>query len=261
MRVVDRSLIVSLFVLIAAPAMLSAQSADIDKIKTLTTARERYYNLRTLGLSEVKAAIQPNWDVLLEGTNAAPSAKTTLNSLHFWISIDAADQMRLSHDAKAIPANQVEGVEKIFKGINESVSGFFSTWSIFLLTSPFPAPGSDYTVARLPNGFRFSQKQGEFDVTIDTDNEFAITEIRVVSVNRISSLKPTLEKTSAGLVLKGYAASSRGSDGAETTVQASLEYEMVSGLQLLHKVKVDAVYQGAPAKLEWAFADYQVKMR
>src|SRR5689334_15715436 len=112
MRVVDRRWIVSLSVLIAAPAMLSAQSADLDKTKTLTTARERYYNLRTLGLSEVKAAIQPNWDVLLEGTNAAPSAKTTLNSLHFWISIDAAGQMRLSHDAKAIPANQVAGVEK-----------------------------------------------------------------------------------------------------------------------------------------------------
>ncbi len=239
----------------------AAQTNDIDKGKTLQTARERYYNLRTLGLSDVRVAIQPNWDLLLEGTNPAPSARTLLNHLHFWISIDDADKLQLSHDGKAIPTDQLEAVEKIFKGVNSSVSGFFRTWSIFLLSTPFPAPGSDYAVERRADGFRFLQNQNDLDVTIDTDNEFAITEIRVVAVDRTSSLKPILEKTPAGLVLKGYTASSQRPDGSNTTVQAALEYETVSGLRMLHKVNLDTVFQGASTKFEWVFADYQVKLR
>jgi hypothetical protein len=240
------------------PLLAMAQGADLDKAKTLQAARERYYNLRTLGLSEVQAAIQPNWDVLLDGTNAAPSARTLLQNLHFWISIDAAGKLQLTHDAKALPPDQVEGVEKIFKGMNSSVAGFFRTWSIFMLTSPFPATDSDFNFERRSNGFRFSQRQNDLDVAIETDSEFTITEIRVVAADRTSSLKPVLEKTPAGLMLKGYTASSRGSDGSNTTVQASLEYELVSGLQLLHKVKLDTNFHGAAAKFEWAFADYRV---
>jgi len=242
-------------------AVCDAQAVDIDKAKTLLTARERYYNLRTLGLSDVRVAIQPNWDLLLEGTNPAPSAKTLLNNLHFWISIDAADKLQLSHDAKAVPVDQLDAIEKIFKGMNSSVTGFFRTWSIFLLSSPFPMPGSDYAVERRANGFRFLQRQGDLDVAIDTDNEFAITEIGAVAVDRTSSLKPILEKTPAGLVLKGYTASSQRPDGSNTTVQASLEYETVSGLRMLHKVNLDMVFQGASAKFEWVFTDYQIKLR
>ena len=242
-------------------AVGEAQTSDIDKAKTLLAAREHYYNLRALGLSDVHVAIQPNWDLLLEGTNPAPNARTLLNNLHFWISIDAADKLQLSHDAKAVPVDQLEAVEKIFKGMNSSVTGFFRTWSIFLLSSPFPAPGSDYAVERRPNGFRFLQRQNDLDVVIDTDNEFAITEIRAVAVDRASSLKPVLEKTAAGLVLKGYTASSQRPDGSNTTVQAVLEYETVSGLRMLHKVNLDTIFQGASTKFEWVFTDYQVKLR
>src|ERR1051326_2684983 len=242
-------------------AVCDAQAIGIDKAKTLQTARERYYNLRTLGLSDLRVTIQPNWDLLLEGTNPAPSARTLLNNLHFWISIDAADKLQLSHDGKAVPVDQVEAVEKIFKGVNSSVTGFFRTWSIFLLSSPFPVPGSDYAVERRANGFRFLQKQNELEVTIDTDDEFAISEIRAVAVDRTSSLKPILEKTPAGLVLKGYSASSQRADGTRTTIQAALEYETVSGLRMLHKVNLDTSFQGDSAKFEWVFTDYQVKLR
>jgi len=261
-RVVARILVRAVCsILVGASPALAIAQADIDKGKTLLAARSRYYNLRTAGLSEVRAAIQPNWDVLLEGANTAPSARAVLNNLHFWISIDAAGNFQLSHDGKAVPADQVAGVENIFKGVNLSVTSFFRTWSLFVITSPFPAPGSDYAIERLANGFRFSQRQNDLDVTMDTDNEFAVTEIRVVAADRTSSLKPVLEKTPAGLVLTGYTASARRADGTVTTVQASLEYGTVSGLRLLNKVNLDTVFQGATAKFEWVFSDYQVKMR
>jgi hypothetical protein len=244
----------------AAPVFGSAQNTE-DKAKTLTAARARYYNLRRLGLLDVHAALQPNWDVLLAGTSAAEKAKTTLNNLRFWISIDATGQFRLSHDAKSLQANQVDYVEKIFKDVNTSVGGFFRTWSIFLLGSPFPDTETNCAIDRLASGYRFSQRQGELDVAIETDNEFAIIEIRVTGADRTSSLKPVLENTLTGLILRGYSASSHRTDGVYTNVTAELEYETVDGLNLLHKVNLNTISQGSSANFEWSFSDYQIKKR
>ena len=248
-------------ILLAAGSGCPAQSQSLDQRATLVTARERYYNLRKLGLSDIHAAIQPNWDVLLAGSGAATSAKTTLNNLHFWITIDAAGQFMLSHDAKALQPNQVSYAETIFKDVNASVTGFFRTWSIFLLSSPFPEPGTNCAIDRLANGYRFAQRQDDLDVVIETDNDFAITEIRVSAPDRTSSLKPILEKTPTGYMLKGYSASSQATNGSYTSIRATLEYQTVNGLSLLHKVSLNTVFQGAPANFEWVFSDYQIKPR
>jgi len=247
--------------IVAAPGILMAQSADLNKTKTLLDARSKYYNLRTLGMSEVRATIQPNWDMLLAGTDAAAGTKPLLEHLHFWISIDGEGKLRLDHDGKAVPADKLDGIEQIFRGMNSTVTGFFRTWSIFSLTSPFPQPGSDYSVSRMPDGYRFSQRQDQLDVAIDTDNEFAIREIKVVAFDRTSSLKPDLEKTPAGFMLRGYQASSVRADGNRTTVLAALEYGTVGGLRVLQKVNLDTVFQGASTKFEWSFSDYAIKMR
>jgi hypothetical protein len=243
-----------------APLLLMAQKPEIDKARILIQARDKYYNLRKSGMADVRASMQPDWDELLAGTNGAAS-KPLLENLHFWISIDAEDKFQLHHDAKAVPVDKVDGVKQIFSGVNSSVTGFFRTWSIFLLTSPFPQPGSDYSLDKLANGYRFSQRQDQLDVAIDTDNDFAITEIKVVAADLKSSLKPDFEKTPAGFVLKGYSASSVKPDGNTTTVVASLDYQTVDGLRVLQKVDLDTVFQGSSTKFGWTFSDYAIKRR
>jgi hypothetical protein len=122
--------------------------------------------------------------------------------------------------------------------------------------------GSDYTIQKRANEYQFSQRQGELYVEVITGIDFRITEIRVSGSELTASLRPVLEKTANGFLLKGYTANSQRLSGARsTTVKALLEYEKVSGLQLLHKVSLDTAYQGVPAKIEWLFTDYQVKVR
>ena len=89
-----------------------------------------------------------------------------------------------------------------------------------------------------------------------------INEIKVSGRDFNASLKPVLEKTGKGFMLKGYTATYQSLTGTRNTlVKALLEYEELSGLQLLHKVNLDTVFEGRPAQVEWLFTDYQVKVR
>jgi hypothetical protein len=251
-------------VLGCVPDRLAAQSSEVEKANILSAARQKYYNLKQAGLIEFQANIRPNWEVLLPDTDGKSSARTLLNGLHFSFSIDREGKLRLDHHTYLVPPNQrlADDVDKIFKRMDDSVSSFFGTWSIFSLTSPFPHVGSDYTIQKRANEYQFSQRQDELYVEVITGIDFKITEIRVSGSELTASLRPVLEKTANGFLLKGYTANSRRLSGARgTTVKALLEYEKVSGLQLLHRVSFDTVFEGIPAKIEWLFTDYQVKVR
>ena len=146
--------------------------------------------------------------------------------------------------------------------MDEAVSSFFGTWSIFMLTSPFPEIGSDYEVKEAAQNYYFSHKETGLDVLTITDRDFMINEIKVSGRDLNASLKPVLEKTGKGFMLKGYTATYQSLTGTRNTlVKALLEYEELSGLQLLHKVNLDTVFEGRPAQVEWLFTDYQVKVR
>lgn len=251
------------FVLACAPVAPAGQ-ATVEKAKTLVAARGRYYNLRKSGLLEIQGRIQTNWDLLLSGSDVKLNTRALLNALPFSFFIDSESQLHLEHGNNKTSANQTAGdeLESLLNGMDASVSSFFSTWSIFLLTSPFPDVGSNYELEKRPDGYKFSQRQGTLEVTIEADNDFAINEIRVSGPELTASLKPVFEKTANGLLLKGYFATSRRRSGArESRVEAKLDYETLSGLHILYKATLDTTFQGTPTTIEWTFTDCQVKVR
>ena len=241
-----------------------AQNLEAEKTQTLKAARQGYYNLKRAGLVEFSANIQPNWDSLLPEVKNRSKGRELLDSLRFSLSVDSQSKLRMDHYAEIVPSDQklAEFVDRIFKGMDESVSSFFGTWSIFSLTSPFPDVGSDYAISESAGRYIFTQRQSNLDVMVSTDNDFMVTEIRASGPELTASLNPVLEKTANGFLLKGYIARSELLSGArKTTVKASLEYAEVNGLKMLHKVSLDTVFQGEPAKVEWLFSNYQVKVR
>jgi hypothetical protein len=141
-----------------------------------------------------------------------------------------------------------------------AVKNFFGVWSIFMLTSPFPALESECQVNETPTQYLFSHKEGNLEVVTTTDKDFMVIEISVTAPGYNASLKPVFEKTSKGFILKGYV--SRAQTGPRvTSLKTILEYEELNGVQMLHKVSVDALYDGIPAQMEWLFTDYQIKVR
>ncbi|MDQ2922538.1 MAG: hypothetical protein M3R52_13120 [Acidobacteriota bacterium] len=251
--------------LICAGAISGAYAApQAERKQILSRARETYYNLRRSGLIEFQSNITPNWELLLTGVESNPGAMKLLRALHFSMSIDSDSKLRMDHHADITPPDQksIASVDKIFKGMDEAVSRFVATWSVFTLTSPFPAIESDYEVKTTPDQYQFSHKEGAIDVLTITDKDFMIIEIKVSGGDFKASLKPVLEKTEKGFILRGYAANYETASGARNTqVKVRLEYQEVSGLQLPSKVSVDTVYEGRPAQFEWLFTEYQVKVR
>ena len=251
-------LIVPLACSVAYP---SAQT--VDKRQLLRNARQKYYNLKRAGLVEFESNVQPNWDVVLGAQTNAATVKL-LNAIHFSMVIDSQSTFRMFHRTDDYAANQKAAgtLDPIYQGIYDAVSRFISTWSIFMLTSPFPDPDSECEIEQTADQVRFSRKEQNNQVTTVTNKDFSVVEITVVGEGFTASLKPVLENTTTGYILKGYTGDYRTPSGArETLLKVSVDYQEINGLQLPRKVYVETVYEKNPAQLEWLFTDYQVKVR
>jgi hypothetical protein len=237
------------------------QINDAGKKQLLNQARQKYYNLKRAGLVEFQSRLYPNWRVVL-GDAATENSIKLLNALQFSVSVDAASRFRLDHRTDGAPNERTaRAFEAICKDMDESTARFFATWSVFMLTAPFPDATSDYEVEQIGDHFRFSQTDNAIRTVTVTDKDFMITDMAVSGQGFTASLKPVLEKTADGYVLSGYSGDYQAlSNGRKTLLTVSLDYEQVSGLRLPHRVKFDTIYDGKPAQLEWLLTDYKVKV-
>ena len=243
--------------------------ADKGRKELIQRARGSYYSLRGLGLVSYESSITPNWKVTLKDQikaepSSAEASLKLLNGLHFAMTLDADGNVKVTHKTDVVPPNQqvADGFNQIYGGMEQAVSGLFTTWSVFMLTSPFPEVESDYKLEETADEYRLSYKDGEADVTTLMTKELVITEIAVRTSAFSSSIKPTLIKTKQGFVLTGYEGNYEPKSGPGTThINAQFDYQDVNGLQLPQKVNLDAVYDGTPNQMELTFADYQVKQR
>ncbi len=244
-----------------------AAQADKDKKAIVKRARDGYYSLRKLGLVKFEASITPNWEVTLKDQiksdpSSAQASLKLLNGLHFAMDLGADGNVKVTHHTDVAPANEqmAASFDQIYGGMEQAVSGFFASWSIFMLTSPFPEVESEYKLEEIGGEYRLSYKEGNTDIVTSMTRDLAITEIKVSTSAFTSSLKPILTKGPHGFVLSGYDGNYVPTSGSGTVqLKAQIDYQEVEGLQLLHTVSLDSVYDGSPNQMELTFADYQVK--
>ena len=251
----------TLMTVVCALANAGPQSSAVEKKQILASAREKYYNLRRAGLIEFEASISPNWQVVADFRSNTDALKV-LEGMNLAISIDSESKLRMDRRTDLIPATEKSSdyMKKIFDDMDQAVSRFISTWSVFMLTSPFSPADSSYEINESADRYQFSRQEGATNVVTLTDRGFRINEIRVTGENFKASLKPLLKESPDGLILNGYAADYE-TGSRHTRVEARLEYQLVRGLQLPRKVNVNTVYEGKSAQIEWLFSDYKVKVR
>jgi hypothetical protein len=246
---------------------LQAPPASQDRKEVLHKARMAYYSLRGLGLLEFQSSITPTWEVTLaqEIRNDPASAQAgikTLNGLHFAMTLDEQGKVKVAHRSDAPPPNEkaAAAFNQIYSGMDQAVSGFFETWSMFMLTSPFPETNSDYQVEDLGTEYRLSYKDGSADVVTIMNKDLMITELQVTSPEFFSSIRPQLSRRGGGFILDGYDADYRPTSGQGVVkLNVKLDYQDVNGLQLPRRLNMDSVYDGNPNQMELVFSDYQVK--
>jgi len=261
-----------LFVLtVAATAQTKAPAKPANtssaNSKVMDQARHAYYSLRGVGLDEFQSTIKPNWEVVLKdelkaNPEGGQAALKMLNGLHFAMLLDKAGKVTVTHRADVEPVNaqQREGFNQIFSGMEQAVSGFFATWSLFMLNSPFPEAGVDYQLDDLGSQWRLSYKDGTGDVVTLMSKDLVISEVKVTTPEFVSSVRPTFNRTGIGFVLTGYAADYKPTSGPGVVkLDVKIDHQKIEGAQLPVSLIADSVLDGAPTHIELGFSEYQVK--
>lgn len=262
-----RKLCLPLLIVCSLAAMAQSQTPVANSRKVIEDARHAYYGLRAAGLDEFRATVKPNWEVVLKDQMkadpaAAQAGLKLLNGLHFSMLLDRSDKVTVTHHADTAPANeqQRQGFDQIYSGMDQAISGFFATWELFMLNSPFPSPDGDYKLEDLGTQYRLSYKDGSSDVVTVMGKNLIITDIKVDSAEFSSSVRPRFVHTAKGFVLTGYDADYKPTSGPGVVkLNLKIAHEPVSGLQLPVGLVMDSVMDGAPTHMELAFSEHEVK--
>ena len=249
---------------------LAYGAGNVDKQEIVTRARQSYYSLRNRGLVEFTVSVQPNWrlvlkDQLAADPVAAEKALTMLNGIHFLVALGPDGAVKITHREDVAPINEeaAKGFQQIFSGMEQAMSGFFDSWTPFMLTSPFPEVAGEYSLEEVANEYHLSYKDGNAAIaTTMSQKDLVISDIKVDSPEFKSVLKPKFTTNAQGFLLSGYEATYQGAGGgAAVQLNVRIENQLANGLQLPHKLNLDGSYQGTPFQMELTFSNYQVKKR
>lgn len=254
--------------LLLACGLAAAQSPvpAAESKKVVEKARQAYYNLRAAGLDEFSATIKPNWSLVLKDQLKADPASgqaavKLLNGLHFSMLLDKGGKVTVTHHSDTEPANdqQRQGFDQIYSGMDQAITGFFTTWSVFMLSPPLPAADSVYQLEDLGVQYRISYKDGDSDVVTTMGKDLIITEVKVNSAEFTSSVRPQLTRSAKGFVLSGYSADYKPTSGkGAVKLDLKIENQPVNGLQLPANLVLDSVLDGEPTHMELALSEHQV---
>lgn len=256
-------------VLLMAVPTIAADRAD--KREIIKQARAAYYSLREKGLDTFSSSATVNWEVVLgpikTGDDVAQraSAMKLLTGLYFGVSMDSRGKVTVTHRADTPAPNEAsqKGYDQIFSGMDQVLTGFYDTYSPFMVTSPFPAVEGEYTVEDIDIGYRVSYKENvTTSVVTRMTKTFAIIDTTVVTPEFDSVIKPTFTTTEQGYVMTGYNGYYKPKTGPGTVLlDGTMEQQMVDGLRMMKKLRFDSSVDGVKNQTEVVFADYIVKKK
>jgi len=250
---------------VALSSLASAQ-APPDQRSLLSQARQSYYGLHNEGLTAFQCTIKPDWNALLadqrkQDPAATDQAVATLSQLLFTVSLSKDGKVTFTHnDLTGQSQQMMAALAQIYGGMEQMTSGFFDTWTMFVLSPPFPGLASEYRMEAVGPQYRLSyREQPSADVVTIMDHDFAISDLRVTTPEFFSTIQPSFTKTAKGLLLNGYEAHYKSNKAEETTnLKVRIGYQEVERVQMLSKLDLSGTYGGAPFAVLLTFSNCQV---
>lgn len=241
----------------------SAQNA-VDKRSIISQARRAYYSLHSQGLVEFQCNVTPNWANVLqaerkENPAAADAALKILNQLHFIAHLGSDGRVKVTHNEVSVQSQQaMEGLKQVYEGMEQMTSGFFDTWTTFMLSAPFPKASSEFQLTEVESDYQLAYKEGTADVVTTMGRDFAISSIRITKSSFDATIRPRFTKTAKGFVLSSYDANYQSNSPEETTrLKVSIDYQEVEGLQLARNVNLSGRYGSQDVAVQFSFSDCQ----
>ncbi len=221
--------------------------------EVLSRARAAYYSLAKKGFTGFNAAVEPNWEVIL-GNTATPASLKIFRAVQFSMAVDANGAVTLTHEvgADAAKADLQPTVNRIHADVQRLVAGFFNTWRLFVLTSPFPE--TEIQVENSGSQHKLSYTSQSNAVTIAMNADLTITEWIFVGPSVKRTVKPKFQKTADGLLLSGYKGTFEPlGDGIKTILDFHIEYQDLNGMKVPYKVRLGGMHGSEPVEAELVF--------
>ena len=242
----------SLLTILTLTASVDGGDHRVAQQGVIGQARSAYYNLTSKGFKGFTAALEPNWEVIL-GNTATPENLKVFRAVRFSMAVDANGAVTIRQEAHVVKPNLQPIVNKIQYDLERLIAGFFNTWRIFMVNSPFPET-DQIKIENPGNEYRLSYNMQAGEVMIMMTRDFLITEWNLSSPTAKRTVKPQFQKTVDGFLLTGY----RGvfeplNPGIKTTLDFNIEYQDVGGMKLPHIVRFSGMHGTEPVEAELVF--------
>ncbi|MDR3685070.1 MAG: hypothetical protein P4L11_15180 [Geothrix sp.] len=227
----------------ALPPALRAQPAPVanpDPKGLLGRAHAAYYNLSARGFKQYRFQANPDWAYLLGDlakTNPAAfsSAMAIFAKVRFDVVVDVNGTAKVSHNNVETPNEQARaGMNQVYDGMDQMLTGFFQTWHPFMLQTPFSSPGRALNLEESGDRIRVRWVEEEnVKVDILMDRTYAVTEMKINSPGFDSAIYPAFDRQPGGLVLASYEADYQDkSGGPKIHVKVLIRNRPLQGLVL-----------------------------
>jgi hypothetical protein len=237
--------------------VLAAQQPDHAAF--LKKARQAYYSLAAERMNQFQATMVPNWRLLLEEQKVAPEnlgpATEKLSAIQFKLTVDRQGGATITHNTVSAENEQVSaGLKQIYAGMEQMTTGFFQTWCVFMVNPPLPEPGTSFRLDESGAWYTLTYDEGATKVETTLGKDFAVTAMKIVTKDFISTINPTFARTPKGFVLVGYQATYRSGSAADATdLTVVLENQEVDGLTVPRKMDLRGTYGSSPFHVEVSF--------
>ena len=247
-----RKVIKVLVLLLAVQAVVQAQ----DQQTVVDRAWRAYYSLPRRGFSGFKATIEPNWDVIL-GKTATPQNLKVFRSLRFTLNVDVRGAAKVTYEAVNPDKTRTEPyAQQIHANVEGLITGFFSTWTTFVVSSPIPIRDGQVRVEDGTNDHRLFFKTRSADAVLTLTRDLLITELKLSGPSGTRTIKPMFQKTTEGLLLSSFTSTfepTRDSLLNSTTLDVQIEYQDLTGMKLPYKVRIKGTHGADPIEAELTF--------
>ena len=233
----------------------------------ITQARQSYYNLKIAGLSEFRCNVQPDWESILTAAQADEATQDeilpVMEEMHFEVSVGPDGASTVSRKFDMAPPNDeiAQRARSIADGIEQIVTGFYQTWSRFLINSPFPDPGGEFKLRDLDGKYQLFYKEGPSNISLTMGHDFTIDEMKVSSDKFEETIHPLFGHVGNALVLKGYQTVLNMASG--TSVQVNVVIENGEYERIILPKTVVATVPTPESSIEFTltFSNYKLKKR
>jgi hypothetical protein len=238
----------------------------VDRKEVLQHARQSYYNLKEMGMIEIRCQVVFDWDSIFNNLKADAIGRDQvlpiMKAIHFEVLVGPNGASLASRYFDSVPPNEevADRVRTTTRGMEEVLTGFFKTWSQFMINSPIPDPESEYLLEDLGEKYRLAYKEGSAAIVTSMTHDFMIDELKVTTAELDGSVHPHFIRNKNRLLLRSYDASFTAGSGKPQQGSVKLEYQDVEGLNLPGTVNVSVPSAASTIEIPLSFKDCQVKV-